>query len=79
MLSLRLRLESRRVGCADEFWDDRGRGSGSDRMGEGVEEEGEEPVASSSRTLRMVRTCRIRLSWMMAFQDKRSWAKSSLA
>ena len=83
MLSLRLRLERRWGGCAaDELWlceeEERGLSSGSDKMGEGAEE-GEEPAASSSRILRMVRTCRIKLSWIMAFQDKRSWAKSSFA
>lgn len=80
-LTLRLRLERRCAGCADEFCEDGGLGGSrpvSDETGEGAEE-GEEPAASSSRILRMVRTCRMRLSWMMAFQDNRSWAKSSLA
>lgn len=84
-LSLRLRLERRCAGagcapdalglCEEDEW---GLSSGSDKMGEGAEE-GEEPAASSSRILRMVRTWRMRLSWIMAFQDNRSCAKSSFA
>lgn len=91
-LSLRLRLERRWAGCAaaDELGlcdeeEERGLSSGSDKMGagagtgRGAGAEGEEPAASSSRILRMVRTWRMRLSWIMAFQEGRSWAKSSFA
>jgi len=44
-----------------------------------MDEGGQAIVASCSRALRTVRTCRIRLSWMVAFQEleERSWVKSS--
>jgi len=71
-LADRLELEARGAGCE---------GPGSDRgadTGRG-EDGGDEPVASSSRILRTVRICRIKLSWMIAFQEERSSAKASLA